>query len=206
VNSVEKAVIPNFVVILALCGSVSIAVESTAPSDKINFNRDIRPILSGKCFACHGPDAKHAEGDLRLDLRDSATKPDGAIVPGKPAASELVRRIHSKDVDEQMPPKQSHKSLSASEKDLLARWIAAGAEYKPHWAFVSPVSPGSSSSLFLACGRRRRLEIGIIACTKGGNSGFGWRPGFVGSRPMPPRNGLIDLSRFEASTTGNNRE
>jgi hypothetical protein len=141
VNSVEKAVIPNFVVILALCASVSIAVESTAPSDKINFNRDIRPILSGKCFACHGPDAKHAEGDLRLDLRDSATKPDGAIVPGKPAASELVRRIHSKDVDEQMPPKQSHKSLSASEKDLLARWIAAGAEYKPHWAFVSPVSP-----------------------------------------------------------------
>ncbi len=137
----EKALIPNFVLILALCASVSIAVESTAPSDKINFNRDIRPILSGKCFSCHGPDAKHAEGDLRLDLRDSATGPDGAIVPGKPAASELVLRIHSKDVDEQMPPKQSHKSLTASEKDLLARWIAAGAEYNPHWAFVSPVSP-----------------------------------------------------------------
>ncbi|MCP4940815.1 MAG: DUF1553 domain-containing protein [Planctomycetaceae bacterium] len=121
-------------------GNGNIAVETTATPDKINFNRDIRPILSSKCFACHGPDAKHAKGDLRLDLRENATSSD-AIVPGKPAASELVRRIRSDDADERMPPDDTHKSLSDDEKDLLASWIANGAKYERHWSFVSPVSP-----------------------------------------------------------------
>ena len=121
-------------------GKENIAVETAATPDKINFNRDIRPILSSKCFACHGPDAKHVKGDLRLDLRESATNSD-AIVPGKPAASELVRRIRSDDANERMPPEDTHKSLSDDEKDLLASWIADGAKYERHWAFVSPASP-----------------------------------------------------------------
>ena len=112
---------------------------------KVDFNRDVRPILSDKCFACHGPDAKHVEGELRLDLREVATKRNGegrvAIVPGKPEASELVRRISSADADERMPPEKSHKRLSPAERRLLARWIAEGAEYKLHWAFVAPVRP-----------------------------------------------------------------
>ena len=122
-NSVEKAVILNVVAIFTLCASVSIAGETGAIPAKIKFNRDIRPILSSKCFACHGADAKQVKGGLRLDLRENATSSD-AIVPGKPAASELVRRIRSDDADERMPPEDTHKSLSDVEKDLLASWIA----------------------------------------------------------------------------------
>jgi hypothetical protein len=140
VNSVEKAVILNVVAIFTLCASVSIAGETGAIPAKIKFNRDIRPILSSKCFACHGADAKQVKGGLRLDLRENATSSD-AIVPGKPAASELVRRIRSDDADERMPPEDTHKSLSDVEKDLLASWIADGAKYERHWAFVPPVSP-----------------------------------------------------------------
>ena len=117
-------------------------VVSTLAADPVNFNRDVRPILSDKCFTCHGPDAKHVEGDLRLDLHDSAARLDeeghAAVVPGKPEASELVRRIISDDPDERMPPEQSNKKLSPAEKELLTRWIAEGAEYKGHWAFLAP--------------------------------------------------------------------
>ena len=116
------------------------AVEKSSDGN-IDFNRDVRPILSGNCFACHGPDAAHVEGDLRLDLRESAVQPDGAIVLGKPAESELIRRINSNDADERMPPEDSHKILSADEKALLARWIAEGAEYQDHWSFIAPQSP-----------------------------------------------------------------
>lgn len=107
---------------------------------KIDFNRDIRSILSDKCFACHGPDTTKLKGKLRLDVRDLAVK-KGAIVPGKPADSELVRRIDAADAEERMPPPKSNKTLTAAEKDLLKRWIAAGADYKMHWAFVAPERP-----------------------------------------------------------------
>jgi hypothetical protein len=90
--------------------------------------------LSDKCFFCHGPDPKHREADLRLDERDSALETE-AIVPGKPAESKLVARIHSSDPDEAMPPPESHKKLSAKERGTLERWVAEGAEYAPHWAY-----------------------------------------------------------------------
>jgi Protein of unknown function (DUF1553)/Protein of unknown function (DUF1549)/Planctomycete cytochrome C len=103
----------------------------------VQFNRDVRPILSDKCFACHGPDAETVEGDLRLDLREVATKSDGgAIVPGKPDASELVRRIFSADEDQLMPPSAAHKPLKPVEREMLRRWIAEGAEYQTHWAYT----------------------------------------------------------------------
>jgi hypothetical protein len=113
------------------------AVEGQSTPD---FNRDIRPILSDKCFACHGPDTTKLKGKLRLDVRDVAIQ-KGAIVPGKPAESELVRRINAADAAERMPPPQSNKTLTAAEKDLLNRWIAVGADYKIHWAFVAPGRP-----------------------------------------------------------------
>jgi mono/diheme cytochrome c family protein len=116
------------------------AVEK-ASAGKIDFRRDVRPILSDNCFACHGPDAAHVEADLRLDLRESAVRSDGVIILGKPAKSELVRRINSTDADERMPPEESHKMLSAAEKAILARWIAEGAEYDEHWSFIAPQSP-----------------------------------------------------------------
>ena len=110
-----------------------------------DFNREVRPILSDKCYACHGPDAKSLEGKLRLDLRASATAPAEsgatAIVPGRPEKSALIERIESTDKDERMPPPKSHKTLHAAEKAVLKRWIEAGAPYEKHWAFVPPVRP-----------------------------------------------------------------
>ncbi len=124
--------------------TAAIAEEAALPG-KVQFNRDIRPILAENCFACHGPDAKQAKGGLRIDHRDSATKPGESgsipIVPGKPAASELVTRILSDDPDERMPPPDSHKSLTDRQKQLLKRWIAEGAEYQAHWGFIAPVRP-----------------------------------------------------------------
>jgi hypothetical protein len=115
----------------------------TLNTQKIDFNRDIRQILS-KCATCHGPDTGEGVAGLRLDKFETATKvlPDGkrAIVPGKPEESELVKRIHATDASI-MPPVQSHKTLSAEEKKLLEEWIRQGAEYKEHWAFVKPVRP-----------------------------------------------------------------
>ena len=114
----------------------------SAADGPIRFNRDVRRVLSDKCFACHGPDAKTVEGDLRLDLRDDATRDGGAIVPGDPDASELVRRIVSDDPDELMPPPDAHKPLTDDEREVLRRWIAEGAEYEPHWAYTSLQRPG----------------------------------------------------------------
>ena len=120
---------------------------------EIDFNRDVRPILADKCYACHGPDAKSLEGKLRIDLRSSATGPAEsgavAIVPGHPEKSALVERIEAADKDEQMPPPKSHKTLAAAEKAVLKRWIAEGAEYKEHWSFVAVprvAPPGAGES------------------------------------------------------------
>lgn len=117
---------------------------SIATADDIEFNRDIRPILSDRCFQCHGPDDKKQEAGLRLDLADNAKQDLGgyrAIVEGKPEQSELVQRIFSDDPDEKMPPKSSGKELSLSEKNLLREWIRQGAKFEKHWAFEQPVSP-----------------------------------------------------------------
>jgi hypothetical protein len=102
---------------------------------RIEFNRDIRPIITENCFACHGPDKNQRKAKLRLDVRDTALE-RGAIVPGKPAESKLVEHIFSDDPDEVMPPPKSRKSLTAAQKQLLKEWIAAGAEYEPHWAYM----------------------------------------------------------------------
>lgn len=105
-------------------------------ADKLEYNRDIRPILSDKCFFCHGPDANHREADLRLDEEKIAK--DSAIVAGKPEDSEVVHRITSQDESVKMPPKESGKTLTAAEMELIRNWIAQGAEYQPQWAYVPP--------------------------------------------------------------------
>jgi hypothetical protein len=112
-------------------------VPATAAADRLDFNRDVRPILSDKCFACHGPDKSKRKADLRLDTSDGKK----AVVPGKPAESEMVKRINSADKDEMMPPPSSGRSLTAQQKDVLKRWIAEGAEWQPHWAYVVPKRP-----------------------------------------------------------------
>jgi len=105
----------------------------------IEFNRDIRPILSDKCFQCHGPDPSSREAELRLDEAESAL--EVAIVPGAPDESELMARILSDDEDLVMPPAHSGKKLTREEIDLLRRWVEAGAEYQPHWSLMVPTRP-----------------------------------------------------------------
>jgi hypothetical protein len=106
----------------------------------VQYNRDIRPILSENCFACHGPDVNKRAADLRLDVREAAID-KRAIVPGQPDASAILQRIASTDPEVIMPPPESHKSLTQQQKDLLKTWIAEGAEYQGHWAFIAPVKP-----------------------------------------------------------------
>ena len=101
----------------------------TAVAEKLDFNRDIRPILSDKCFQCHGPDSNAREADLRLDVRDDAL---ASIVPGKPDDSELIVRITHSDPDLRMPPSDSPKQLTADEISKLKQWIADGAEFAGH--------------------------------------------------------------------------
>lgn len=109
----------------------------------INYSRDIKPILSNHCFACHGPDQKTLKANLRLDLPESAMKKlasgDIAIVPKKPDDSELVARIFSNEKSEVMPPPEHGKPLTVEQKNLLKSWVASGAEYQSHWAFNKPV-------------------------------------------------------------------
>lgn len=128
----------------------SIALTSLGSAQKVSFNRDIRPILSNKCFFCHGPDEKTREGDLRLDTREGALEDhDGfsAVVPGKPDDSELIYRVTEATGDEAMPPPHAKKgSLTESEVALLRRWIEEGAPYQGHWSFepLAKTSPPSS--------------------------------------------------------------
>ncbi len=113
-------------------------------AEPVNFSRDVRPILVSKCFACHGPDDKARQGELRLDTLAGATaKRDRrqAIVPGRSVLSELMRRIGSADPEVRMPPPNAGAALSQSEQELLGRWIDEGADYRGHWAFVSPKRP-----------------------------------------------------------------
>lgn len=133
----------QFAVAAAICSWF--AANAARASDALQFNRDIRPILSDKCFACHGPEAASREGGFRLDQRESAVgeADSGSIpvVPGQPDASELIARITSDDESLRMPPADSHKTLTPEEVDTLRRWIAQGAEWQQHWSFTAPVRP-----------------------------------------------------------------
>ncbi len=114
-------------------------------ASKIEFNRDVRALLSDNCFACHGPDDKTRKGKLRLDLKEEAFKAaksgDFAIVPGDVKKSQLVERITTKDEDEIMPPPKTGKKLTQAQIDLLKRWIAEGATWQTHWAYETPKRP-----------------------------------------------------------------
>jgi len=116
-------------------------VTAQAPTEKladrsIEFNRDIRPILSNKCIVCHGPDKKHRKAELRLD--DEASAKASVIVAGNLQKSELISRITSTDTDTQMPPLDSGKTLTKAEIALLKQWVQSGADYQPHWSYVAP--------------------------------------------------------------------
>jgi hypothetical protein len=106
-------------------------------AERLEFNRDVRPILFDACISCHGPDSASRQADLRLDRREAAIDA-GAIVPSEPDESELIRRIVSDDEAELMPPPETKKKLTAEQKEILTRWIREGAEYQPHWSLIPP--------------------------------------------------------------------
>lgn len=121
-------------------GCITAGVSQGADKRPLSFNRDVRPILSENCFACHGPDKASRKAKLRLDLRDVALE-KGAFEPGQPDISDAITRIFSTDPEEIMPPPDSNHSLTAAQKETLKQWVAEGAEYEPHWAFIPPVRP-----------------------------------------------------------------
>ncbi|MFM9081082.1 MAG: PSD1 and planctomycete cytochrome C domain-containing protein [Opitutaceae bacterium] len=148
--------------LLLLPGVVAAADGAELVPEKIEFNRDVRPILSDKCFLCHGPDAGTRKGKLRLDLREDALARE-AFVPGKPAESELLRRIVSKESDEVMPPPETHKAIDARERAILERWIAQGAGYQRHWAYEPPVKaavPAGANGVDVLVSRRLE-QVGL---------------------------------------------
>src|SRR5687767_9426712 len=125
----------RFLTLGAILGTLPLPLlwAAEAGSRPVDFQREIRPILSQNCFLCHGPDENERKAGLRLDIREEALKPAKsgakAIVPKQPEQSELLKRIAHSDPDELMPPAKSGKKLTASEIDLLRRWIAEGAPY-----------------------------------------------------------------------------
>ncbi len=159
------ALLTHYLVGCLLVGAVSIAPGGDAPLPaKIEFNRDVRPILSDTCFACHGPDKSHRKAKLRLDLRDEAIAAK-AFVPGKSNDSELVKRLRTSDPDDVMPPADSHKTLSKRQQDILVKWIDQGAEYQRHWAYEKPqkaeVPTGANAIDVLV--QRQLTELGMKA-------------------------------------------
>ena len=119
------------------CLMLTLVAVLAPAAEKLSYNRDVRPILSDTCFKCHGPDKGNRKAKMRLDVREEALAKE-AFVPGKPAESELVKRIHTSDPDDVMPPAKSARQLNEAQKQILERWISEGAIYEPHWAYIPP--------------------------------------------------------------------
>src|SRR4051812_5267793 len=117
---------------------VAAPVRAVEPRE-VDFSRDVRPLLSQYCFACHGPDDRSRKGGLRLDRGDTALAElesgATAVVPGKPDESELITRITADDDDLRMPPASTRHTLSAEQVDVLRRWVESGARFDDHWSF-----------------------------------------------------------------------
>ncbi|MEM0897972.1 MAG: DUF1549 domain-containing protein, partial [Verrucomicrobiota bacterium] len=143
--------------------AVALAATMAAAREPVDFNREIRPILSDRCFHCHGPDASARSAGLRLDIREHALD---VITPGNSDTSELVSRIFSKDPDEVMPPPDSHRTLTNQEKELLKQWIEEGAGYDQHWSFkplAATPPPATGNSKW----PRNNIDWFILAKLKG---------------------------------------
>jgi len=162
-----------------------VIAAGSASAQEPDFNRDVRPILAGKCFKCHGPDDKARKADLRLDDRAAALD---ALSPGKADASAVLRRAHSADPTEVMPPPAVKNALTAREKDVLKRWVAAGARYDPHWAFVAvrrpPVPPAPPGAVV-----RNPIDNFVLAML----AARGLSPTAEADRPTLARRVFLDL-------------
>jgi hypothetical protein len=159
--------------------------------DRVDFNFHVKPLLSDRCFKCHGPDDRQRKGGLRLDVQASAlaTLESGhrAVVPGSTSKSELVRRITSTDPKVMMPAPDSHLALDEVEKATLIRWIEQGAEWKPHWAFIPPVKP-AVPQVSNAAWARGDVDRFVLAALEA----KGWKPS-----PEAPRETWLRRASFD---------
>src|SRR5258708_6071012 len=138
-----------FLALTFTCIGLVPVAPARAAAGELDFNRDVKPILTGNCYKCHGPDAKERKGGtkerkLRLDVEEGAYAVyDGVIpiVPGHPEKSDVIARITTANSEDLMPPKDSGKTLSHSQKEVLKNWVAQGAKYARHWSYVKPVRP-----------------------------------------------------------------
>ncbi len=150
-----------------LPASAAVFVATFPASAAVEFNRDIRPILSENCFQCHGPDPGSRKEDLRLDTKEgffASTEDRGpTVVAGKPDQSPMFQRVMSDDPDEIMPPPKSHKQLKAHEKELLRQWIAEGADWQPHWSFLAPPRPPVPTNLSDPAWVRNPIDAFVLA-------------------------------------------
>ncbi|MDP6678121.1 MAG: DUF1549 domain-containing protein [Verrucomicrobiota bacterium] len=168
-------------------------VGQALASESIDYNRDIRPVFSRSCFACHGPDEEARKADLRLDVREGAVaEHDGipAIVSGDRAASELYARITTDDPDDRMPPEESSHALSPAEIELIGKWIDQGAPYARHWAFsppVRPALPGVVESVWVRNGIDQFILSGLEA---------------TGDRPSPEAQRHVLIRRLSLDLSG----
>ncbi|WP_299466820.1 PSD1 and planctomycete cytochrome C domain-containing protein [uncultured Gimesia sp.] len=141
----------NVIRIIMIALTATFLTCVAAAEEKVEFNRDVLPILSNHCYACHGPDSATREAGLRLDQRESTTgKADSgkrAVTPGNVQVSELIRRITTEDENERMPPVKGPKPLNADQIATLKTWIMQGAEFQPHWAFIPPKQPAIPKTL-----------------------------------------------------------
>ncbi|QDT97157.1 PSD1 and planctomycete cytochrome C domain-containing protein [Gimesia aquarii] len=179
---------------LFLIASLATFITSVAAAEeKIEFNRDVLPILSNHCFICHGPDSATRESGLRLDQRESAIgKSESgkrAIAPGNVEVSELIHRITTEDENEQMPPADGPKRLNAAQIAILKAWIAQGAEYQLHWAFVAPKQPERPKPLNTAWPKN---EIDLFVCMEMERAGL--KPAREASRETLIRRVAFDLT------------
>ena len=178
---------------IAFC-TVMIGLSAICQAETpIDFDRDIKPILSDNCYHCHGPDGESREAELRMDQKDSvfAERDDYWIVqPGEPDESELIARIVASDLDELMPPAESGKELTAEQIDLLRRWVAEGASWKEHWSFVPPSRPRLTDTKHLE-GARNEIDYFVAK-----------RLAAVGLKPESAADRRILVRRLHLDLTG----
>lgn len=163
-GSPDESMFPRTVIFR--CLPLFVGIVCRAPAETVSFNREIRPILSDNCFACHGFDPNTREADLRLDTFEGATADnDGviAIMPGDVEKSELWKRIHSTDVDEVMPPPETHKKITKEQKEKLRRWIEQGAPYEKHWSYVPPAAAAAIPAVKQAGWPRHPIDRFVLA-------------------------------------------
>ena len=185
----------HFRVLLPGAGLLAAIFAATAlADDRVDYTRDVRPILATNCFHCHGQDPSHREADLRLDLfespSDEVNGAEAAIVPGDVEGSEFVNRLISEDADVGMPPADSGKVLKPAEIELLRRWVEQGAEYKKHWAFSAPERP-AVPQVSDATWVRNPIDAFVLA-----------RLEAEGLKPSPPADANTLLRRLSLDLTG----